>query len=56
MGLRNSSSLCRLSWSQRDLALCTSGKYNLFVGRTVVRVGAEVEVSVYGFAVKLMAQ
>jgi hypothetical protein len=32
------------------------GEYSLLIGRMVVRVGVEVEVSVRGFAVKLMAQ
>jgi hypothetical protein len=32
------------------------GEYSLLVGRMVVRVGVEVEVSVSGFAVDLMAQ
>jgi hypothetical protein len=32
------------------------GEYSLLVGRMVVRVGVELEVSVRGFAVDLMAQ
>jgi hypothetical protein len=51
---RNSSTLCKLSWSQRDLYQC--GEYCLFVGRMVVEIGAEVEVDVSGFAVNLTAQ
>jgi hypothetical protein len=31
------------------------GEYSLFVGRMVMSVGVEVEVSVHGFAVNLMA-
>jgi hypothetical protein len=32
------------------------GEYSLLIGRMVVRVAVEVEVSVRGFAVNLMAQ
>jgi hypothetical protein len=31
------------------------GEYSQFVGRTVLRVEAEVEIAVHGFAVNLMA-
>jgi hypothetical protein len=56
VALRNCSSLCRLSWSQGSGRVHKHGKYSLFVGRMVVTVVVEVEVSVCGFAINLTAQ